>query len=115
MPVATNDNHPRYATWYRDALVEEPIAYCERECTPIIKGRWKMNVHKGGLGKGFGFRRYHKHGSKWYCVVTAADRRQDSASTARWLTWQCGKCDESVPDEMEGYINLARWAANADS
>ncbi len=112
MQVPTNDNHPRHKVTYRDALVEAPIACWERECTPIIKGRWKMNVHKGGLGKGFGFRRYHKHGSKWYCVVTTASSLLPDDPDARG--WKCGKCNEYVPDEMEGYINLARWAANAD-
>ncbi len=78
-------------------------------CTPIIEGDWKLVVHDRPLEKP-GFRRYHKHGEEWYCVVRVGHFKLKHRSS-----WKCGDCGEAAPDHMEGYIDLARWAYNADA
>ncbi len=71
--------------------------------TPIFDGDWKVNVHK--LGSNFGYRRYHKHEDKWHCVRSSGD------GSGIYL---CTLCQVQVPDDMEGYINLARWSTDAN-
>ena len=67
----------------------------------IYDGDWKLNIYTNSISSGFGMRRYHKHGDNWYTVKTMDEEG-----------WACAKCGMNVPDTMEGYINLARWAGN---
>jgi hypothetical protein len=100
--VPEDDRHPRSKEMYRNTI-EEVIG---DGVTPIIQGDWKLNVHQGS-NKSFGYRRYHKHGKRWYCVISYTTDGHHYPGN-----WKCGHCGEHVPEEMEGYINLARWAAN---
>jgi hypothetical protein len=77
------------------------------EHTPIIDGDWKLNVHT--MGKHFGYRRYHKHDDKWHCVTALRNHENGEGHC-----YVCGLCGEEVPEDMEGYVNLARWSSNAD-
>ncbi len=114
--VPIDDKHPRSRKAYRKAPLkredqEEKEAYPQDisdSATSIIQGDWKLNVHKLDIVKSFGFRRYHRHGKWWYCVISVIDNRDVAFPTA----WKCGHCGERMPDEMEGYIKLARWAVN---
>ncbi|KKN92324.1 hypothetical protein LCGC14_0208150 [marine sediment metagenome] len=73
--------------------------------TPVIQGDWQLVLNTGKAI--VTSRRYHQHGERWYCVVVDAADGPSFRST-----WKCGRCGERVPDEMEGYITLARWALN---
>lgn len=72
--------------------------------TPIIMEDWKVNVYSNS-GVSTGYRRYHRHGEDWYCVIIV-----DPTALESYNSWMCGECNAMVPDEMEGYINLMRWA-----
>ena len=68
----------------------------------IYDGDWKLNIHTNKVTRGYGMRRYHHHDDDWYTVRMNAHG------------WVCNKCQTPTPDTMEGDINLARWAINAD-
>lgn len=87
------DADGRFQDWTEDT---ESVA---GDFTPIIDGEWKVNIHK--LGTNFGYRRYHKHDDQWHCVMS------NSSGDGTYI---CTLCGAMVPDDMEGYINLARWS-----
>ena len=72
--------------------------------TPIIMDDWKVNVHNHD-STAAGYRRYHRHGEDWYSVKIKGGTI--NTPEHRWI---CGECEDPVPDEMEGYINLMRWS-----
>jgi hypothetical protein len=81
--------------------------------TTLDMGDWRLEVHRSGLG--IGYRRYHRHKNVWYCVVSSPDTQGGVTPAAdhRGFGWKCGHCQEPVPSEMEGFINLARYALDA--
>lgn len=76
--------------------------------TSIYDGDWKVNIHK--LGAHFGYRRYHKHEEKWHCVMSCCRSDSDGSNSDRSGIYVCSLCKAKVPDDMEGYINLAKWS-----
>jgi hypothetical protein len=82
--------------------------------TKITMGDWRLEIHRSGLGTGY--RRYHRHKTVWYCVVSSPDTQGGvtPATKSGGFGWKCGHCQEPVPKEMEGFINLARYSLNED-
>jgi hypothetical protein len=83
--------------------------------TKIDQGDWRLEIHQSPRG-GAGYRRYHRHKNTWYCVIASPDTLGGvtPASGGGGCGYVCIDCDEPVPEEMEGYINLARYALDAD-
>jgi hypothetical protein len=111
--------HPRSRKMYKEGDLktesQEAKEYTQSGGgTPIIQGDWKLNVHKIRENR-LGYRRYHKHGKRWYCVISALASRGELRPGQKDPQWKCGHCSEPVPDEMEGYVNLAEWATDANA
>ncbi|KKN92323.1 hypothetical protein LCGC14_0208140 [marine sediment metagenome] len=109
----TNDRHPRSRKAYRkDPLKREDHEaekYHQSNATPIIQGDWKLCVYPG---KRLRYRQYHRHGKRWYTVISYFKSSSPKEDYPGEDKWKCGHCSEQVPEEMEGYINLARWAVD---
>ena len=105
-----NDKHPRSRHMYRKygPKREDQERFFGPTYTPIYDGDWKVNVTPFQW-KGMGYRRYHRHGKRWFVVISARMGEREFPTD-----WKCGHCGEPVPDSMEGYINLAQWATDAN-
>ena len=104
MPIPKNDVHPRKLKLYKGH------EHMLKGTTSINQGDWRLDINCGS--EGVGYRRYHKHGEVWYCVVSYS--YSNSPLAHEYYTWEnqwmCGHCKERVPKEMEGYIKLARYS-----
>ena len=74
--------------------------------TPTILdyGSWRLLIFKSeiySVTRQYEFQRQHRHGDGWVRVGSLG-------STAFF----CASCHEAVPEKIEGYINLVRWACN---
>jgi hypothetical protein len=97
-------------------MSSRPIEAPVEGSTKIITGDWCLEVHthEHRNRQGTGYRRYHRHMNVWYCVISKLATKGELHPDTVYPLWQCGHCGETVPEEMEGYINLARYALDAD-
>ncbi len=66
---------------------------------------WRLNYELKD-GRVANFRRQHIHGDEAACVESVNEDAGDNPD--EWM-WQCSKCQEPLPDSMEGFIRMLKW------